>query len=397
MNPIYGAGANSLFSVMAQQSAQLDSLASNMLNAGISAYQRKDYEGAASHFRKAAGLSPFSETAINAYDFMATAYLKLDRPEEAIKAYKDALRVAPNRDDLFIKLGNISYENGRYEEAEKAYQSAVRLNPFSSANAISLGQANLVRGKFGEAELQFRKAIQLRPGDRGGHYALGQAYHKSGRIEEAIGEFRKAVDLDKDFAYGYLDLGSAYADLGMREEAKAQVEVLKKKDAVLAATLEAYVYEVSKPQMLMAYGSTGFNPFQGPGALLSSMDISLATPNASKEFTMNFFFDKAMDVASVMNPFNWSLQRASGAGAGGAYNFGLPIPTTEVAPSPIPVRVYYDSQEQRAMVTFRLTQNGAGNGTIDPSHLLFRFFGKDAYGNSMDQAADEFSGFSRIV
>jgi hypothetical protein len=65
--------------------------------------------------------------------------------------------------------------------------------------------------------------------------------------------------------------------------------------------------------------------------------------------------------------------------------------------SPIPVSVAYDQDLQTADVTFRVTQNASGNGTVDPSHIVFRFHGLDAYGNAMDPTADEYSGISIIV
>jgi hypothetical protein len=50
-----------------------------------------------------------------------------------------------------------------------------------------------------------------------------------------------------------------------------------------------------------------------------------------------------------------------------------------------------------ATVTFRLQQNAAADGTIDPSHIEFKFSGKDIYGNSMDENFDQFMGFSGVA
>ncbi|NTU50443.1 MAG: hypothetical protein HGA87_06160, partial [Desulfobulbaceae bacterium] len=48
-------------------------------------------------------------------------------------------------------------------------------------------------------------------------------------------------------------------------------------------------------------------------------------------------------------------------------------------------------------VTFSITQNSTGDGTIDLSHIVFKFKGVDVDGNSMDTYRDEYSGFSKIV
>jgi len=61
------------------------------------------------------------------------------------------------------------------------------------------------------------------------------------------------------------------------------------------------------------------------------------------------------------------------------------------------VSVVYDQDSQTADVDFRVTQNASGNGTLDPSHLVFAFQGLDAYGKAMDPSKDQYSGISMIV
>jgi len=64
---------------------------------------------------------------------------------------------------------------------------------------------------------------------------------------------------------------------------------------------------------------------------------------------------------------------------------------------PIPVHVSYDTAKNMATVQFRISQNAAADATIDPDHIVFKFYGMDAYGKSMDTSADEYSGFSKIA
>ena len=45
---------------------------------------------------------------------------------------------------------------------------------------------------------------------------------------------------------------------------------------------------------------------------------------------------------------------------------------------------------------FKLTQNAAADGTIDPAHIEFRFNGTDDFGQTMDDSFDQFTGFSGI-
>jgi hypothetical protein len=112
---------------------------------------------------------------------------------------------------------------------------------------------------------------------------------------------------------------------------------------------------------------------------------------------MEFQFDKEMQRESVENRFNWEIARASGGVPGNHYNFGLEIADTEIMPPAVPDYVYYDDRNLRAVVSFTLTQNDTADGTIDPSHIAFKFKGQDKFGNAMDPDADEFTGFSRVI
>jgi hypothetical protein len=97
----------------------------------------------------------------------------------------------------------------------------------------------------------------------------------------------------------------------------------------------------------------------------------------------------------VENIVNWSIERSEEAFPAGRYNHGLPTEATEVTPALLPVNVYYDEKAITATVRFTLTQNQTADGTIDPSHIVFSFNGKDADGNDMDAQYDQFMGFSK--
>jgi hypothetical protein len=75
----------------------------------------------------------------------------------------------------------------------------------------------------------------------------------------------------------------------------------------------------------------------------------------------------------------------------------MPSSVIDVVVPPLPASVVYDPETFSADVTFKISQNLEGNGTIDPSHIMFRFCGIDAYGKAMDLTADEYSGISQIV
>ena len=395
MDAVFGATHN-IFTSQFQQS-NLEALSNHALSDGIDLYIKKDYEGAAKAFKRAAGLARNGPNSATAGDYLAQAYLKLNKTEKAISAYKTAAELNPQRDDIRIKLGNIRNLEGQYKEAEIDYTEAVRINP-SEENRFSLGLLYWQTEQYDKAERQFKQVLKLNSKDGYGNYGLGLVYNKEGQHEQAIAQFKETIRLNKDFLNAYVYLGYAYADNGQMDEARKQIEILEDERSPLANTLQNYIIKVSDPRIAAVYtGINGFSYLAPRKTNVSALDSYLEAANTSKSFTMRFMFSKSMDVDSVQNRFNWEISRASSNLPGQQYNFDLPIPSTEVTIAQFPDVVAYDPLTRTAMISFTIRQNAEADGTIDPSHIVFKFVGKDQYGNTIDPRADEFSGFSGVA
>jgi tetratricopeptide (TPR) repeat protein len=391
-----GIGYTDIFSATLQQTGQLESLANGALSKGIDLYMRQDYNGAIREFRRSIGLAPNSTYSTDASNYMANAYMALGDTDGAIKAYKDAIGRSPDRDDTYISLGNVYFSDGRYDEAAEAYEKAVKIYP-SSGNHYSLGQAYLNAGRHSEADREFNAVLRIEPDQPGGYYGLGLNFSKQGRYEDAILQFKAAIGVDPKFYDGYAELGYAYADLGQMDEAQRIADSLEPIAPDLADTLSRYMYKVDPPKFMFSYANEGFNyqlPWKTP---ISSLDSYLAAPDSEKTFKMVFQFDKEMDRESVENVLNWNIGRSTRSGPGQAYNYGFAVPDTEVTLPPIPKSIYYDADNLTATVYFTVRQNAAGDGTIDPAHIEFKFIGEDAYGYKMNPRYDQFMGFSGIA
>ncbi len=395
---IFNAGqADSLFSAMLTQSNGLEGLANAALQRGIDAYTKKDYATAVKEFKRSVGIGRGSSFAADAAQYLAMSYLQLEDTENAIKAYKSAFTIDPYRDDIRVTLGNLYFSQGKYEEARAEYAEAVRLNP-STVNRYSLGQAYIELGRFSEAETQYSEIERLAPREAGGYLGMGLVYSRRGKHEEAIRQFKEAVGRDADLYDGYAQMGYSFADLGDMESAQQMVNFLEKAEqADLADTLSRYMYKVGPPKMLFANSSSSFPFPMGRGTPLAALSSYLMNPNASKTLSIQIQFDKQMERDSIENPANWQISRATGQGPGQAYNFGLPVSPNEAKLSPLPSTVTWDEKNLTATVYFTVSQNAASNATIDPSHIEFKFSGKDIYGLKMNPKFDQFTGFSGVV
>lgn len=398
MNSIINSGTvDALYSASNFSQAGYDSMANNALARGIDASTKGDYAGAIREFKSSIGFSPHSDYSLQTHEYLANAYLKQGKTENAIAVYRQAIRLFPMDDRSHLNLATILYQDGRYGEAEAEYKKAVAINPYSSVNRYGLGQAYLTSGRNLEAEKQLKMVITLAPDDPIAYDALGQVYTNLGRYKDAVTSFQKAIGLNEDYADAHLGLGYAYAKTGEIDEAGQQAALLHEMDSSKAIALENYIREVSAPKFIAAYSDSGFMPTNGPDTKVSSLDESLSASDTTKVFTMKFIFTKDMNASSVENPYNWQISRATGDKPGGAYNWGLAPSSTDASISSIPDNVTYDEDSWTATVDFGIAQNSAADGTIDPSHIIFKFSGIDAYGKAMDPSADEYSGFSSII
>lgn len=378
---------NDLFSGPSLRQGQQQGLSRQALGRGIDRLQAGKYSEAVGEFRKAVALNPQS---LDAYTYMGAAYLKLKNYKEAINAYTHAVKLAPNSTQGHNNLGNAYVEAGRYGDAEKEFKAAERIDPLSTYAPYTLGHIYTEQGRYREAEAKFQNVVRLTSQDPNAHFGLGFLYNKMGQYDKAVSELTKTVQLKSAFADAYFELGIAYAGQGDQAGARKQIDILKKLDSTLAQELTV---EVTMPKNLGAIFGGTFDTTLGSGTTVASLDPSLAAPGASKDFTVVFQFLTDMDTVSVQNIANWRITRASG-GEAGLYNNGVTLHAEqEIAVSVLPRSVSYDPFKLRATVTFTLTQNAAGDGIIDPSHLVFSFKGVDIAGKPMDPAWDEYDGF----
>lgn len=386
---------DTMSSAVGQQN-RTSSMAASALTGAIDKYMGGEYEAAAKGFHRAIGMAPHGENSLAATEYLSITYQKLGKSDQAIKAYENAVTFHPTRDDVKVKLGNLLYSQGRYQEAEDQYADAVRLNK-SEVNLFSLGNAQMANGKFSEAQAQFQEVIRFSGGAAQGYYGLGQALSKAGRYDEAVSALEQAIGSKRDFFDAQVELGYTYTDMGEIEKAEEIKSDLMKTAPSYAATLAGHIYSEKPPRIEFAMSASTFAYPLRPKTSVAALDSYLQTAGNSKTFNMKFVFGKEMDAESVRNRYNWDIRRSDFSGPAERYNNGLPIADTEVSLARFPERVEYDADTHQATVTFRITQlPDSINGTIDPSHLVFQFKGKDAEGNAMDPNGDEFSAATGV-
>jgi tetratricopeptide (TPR) repeat protein len=159
----------------------------------------------------------------------ALALDRMDRTEEAEKAFQEALHRSPGEVQAYISYGNMLRGRERYAEAADIYSKAMALVPNPTRADWSLfyfrGITYERTKQWPKAEADFKKALELYPDQPLVMNYLGYSWIDMGmNLDEALSLIRKAVALRPNDGYIVDSLGWAYYRLGRYDEAVTEME-----------------------------------------------------------------------------------------------------------------------------------------------------------------------------
>ncbi|MCX5633376.1 MAG: tetratricopeptide repeat protein [Phycisphaerae bacterium] len=198
------------------------------------------YQEAIEAYKQAIRIKPdFAE----AYLCLGATYGKLGRYQDEIESYKQAIRIKPDYADAHYNLG-VSYgELGRYQDEIESYKQAIRIKPDYAEAHGNLGVAYKNLGRYQEAIEALKQAIRIKPDLAEAHYNLGVTYDRLGRYQEAIEAYKQAIRIKPDFAEAHYNLGITYLIIGNKGSALEEYKILKTLDAERANKLFNLIYK----------------------------------------------------------------------------------------------------------------------------------------------------------
>ncbi|MEM7355310.1 MAG: tetratricopeptide repeat protein [Acidobacteriota bacterium] len=151
-------------------------------------------------------------------------YYAWHRPDEAVKAWRESLRLEPGQAKLHWSIGTV-YSDKDAAAAKAEYRAALAIDPDHGGSLLNLGNLYRHEGRFEDAERLLARAAK---NDVSDSWSLGQLYADQGRWEEAEAAFVRSVGYEGWGLFGiatlHADLGRARAKLGRDTEAIAALE-----------------------------------------------------------------------------------------------------------------------------------------------------------------------------
>jgi tetratricopeptide (TPR) repeat protein len=142
-----------------------------------------------------------------------------ERLDDALHAYRKALKCDPSNSVAHGRLGRLLLRKGSLEEAFESLQSAKELDPESAEIRFDLGRALSRRGDAQAAIEEFRQALRLRADYAEAMCALGLQCRQEKLLKEAMVQLKLATKHKPDYAPAYYGLALVQEDTEDREAA----------------------------------------------------------------------------------------------------------------------------------------------------------------------------------
>jgi arylsulfatase A-like enzyme/tetratricopeptide (TPR) repeat protein len=236
---------------------------------------RKEYEPAVQVFRKILAENP---QMVDAWEFLAASLHKLGRDDEALDAYREALRISHGSPHIAVAAASLYFDLGRLDEAATHAHMALATNA-SFAHGL-LAQIAFMKSDLDTADKEARLAMEDKSLRIGPMVTLAEVQHARGDYNGALATVRQAEAAyeqreakDPDLLRGLnLARGKALADSGDAAGAEA---AFRKEIELFPQSIRAY------SSLAIIYTLTGRPTEVGP--TLKRMVDASPTPVAYAE------------------------------------------------------------------------------------------------------------------
>jgi tetratricopeptide (TPR) repeat protein len=171
---------------------------------------------------------------------LALIQFRTQRIAESQKTLLDLVSTGHTTGEIYRLLGQCYEKENHPDDAARAFENAIRLEPTAESNYRDL-LGILISGKRFPAALELaRKTAQAFPRSEPAYRAKGMVEMKMDLFTDAVGSYSQALKLNPQSLEAAVGLASARWSAGMRDEAEAEFQSLLKKHPRNASVYEAY-------------------------------------------------------------------------------------------------------------------------------------------------------------
>jgi protein O-GlcNAc transferase len=132
---------------------------------------------------------------LNVINLQANAYLRANRPLDAIREWETIVASRPEFEQVHLSLGTAQMSLGHYSKAIESFERVVALNPSSAVAEYNLGLAHNSQRHIEKAIHHYRRSLALEPNSLAAANNVGVSLMTLERFTEAIEAYRVAAKI----------------------------------------------------------------------------------------------------------------------------------------------------------------------------------------------------------
>lgn len=176
----------------------------------------KDYENAIKNYKESLKIKSNNAIVLNN---LGLALHQIKSFDEALKNYNKALLIEVDNEKFYFNKGNTLNELKLFEQAIECYKNATIINPNNAYYYYNLGLVQCELKKYEDSLLSFDSVIKLIPNYAEAHLCRGDVLIKLDENEKARDSYEEAIKINPSLSDGYFNLGVAYLNNGNEKEA----------------------------------------------------------------------------------------------------------------------------------------------------------------------------------
>ena len=142
------------------------------------------------------------------YMQLGSLYMQKGKYKSAELAIKNAIHLKADYKEAYLNLFLALKDQGKIETAKEYMFKLIRINPTFPESYLNLGGLFLYENNLIESEFYIKKALAISPNLAEAHYNLGRIFEAQGRLNESMEEIIQSINLDNNFAKAYYTLST---------------------------------------------------------------------------------------------------------------------------------------------------------------------------------------------
>ncbi len=173
-----------------------------------------------------------------AHLLLATAYLALRQPENALGVYRQMATVFPKNPEVPRLMGVVYETQADTSKAREAYEQSLALAPDYMPTLERISALDLAAKRYDDAEKRLDAVIAKNPKAAQAWLLQGKVYLAAGQTNQAQSAMAKSIELDPGLSGAYLSLAQMYLATHQEQQALARLNDLVSKTNDTTALFE---------------------------------------------------------------------------------------------------------------------------------------------------------------